>query len=80
MSAVLDEVQLAVDVREFEVGGADGPLAARLYLGSGAGAPAKRDTLVVFFHGGGFVAGDLQEADEFLRYLAQCDTSRAVLA
>lgn len=80
MSAVLDEVQLAVDVRELEVGGAEGPLAARLYLGSGAGAPAKRDTLVVFFHGGGFVSGDLQEADEFLRYLAQCDTSRAVLA
>lgn len=80
MSAVLDEVQTAVDVRELEVGGAEGPLAARLYLGSGAGAPAKRDTLVVFFHGGGFVSGDLQEADEFLRYLAQCDTSRAVLA
>jgi len=80
MSAVLDEVQAAVEVRELEVGGAEGPLAARLYLGSGAGAPAKRDTLVVFFHGGGFVSGDLQEADEFLRYLAQCDTSRAVLA
>jgi len=82
MSAVLDDVQAqdTVDVRELEVGGAEGPLAARLYLSKAPGAPAKRDTLVVFFHGGGFVSGDLQEADEFLRYLTQCDPSRAVLA
>jgi acetyl esterase/lipase len=79
MSAVLDfeESAVAVDVRELEVGGAQGPLAARLYT---AGAPPKRDTLVVFFHGGGFVSGDLQEADEFLRYMAQCSQERAVLA
>jgi acetyl esterase len=80
MSAVLDEVQSAVEVRELEVGGAEGPLAARLYLSKAPGAPVKRDTLVVFFHGGGFVSGDLQEADEFLRYLTECDASRAVLA
>ena len=80
MSAVLDEAQAAVEVRELEVGGAEGPLAARLYLGSAAGAQAKRDTLIVFFHGGGFVSGDLQEADEFLRHLAECNVERAVLA
>ncbi|MGH8853124.1 MAG: alpha/beta hydrolase [Telluria sp.] len=67
----------AVDVRELEVSGAQGPLAARLYH---SGAPARRDTLIVFFHGGGFVSGDLQEADEFLRYLAECNEERAVLA
>ena len=78
MSAVLEDVQASlVEVRELDVGGAEGPLAARLYT---AGSPARRDTLVVFFHGGGFVSGDLQEADEFLRHMAQCNEERAVLA
>ena len=77
MSAVLEQAQAALDVRDLEVGGAQGPLAARLYL---AGTPVKRDTLIVFFHGGGFVDGDLQESDEFLRHLAACNEERAVLA
>ncbi len=78
MSAVLDKAPAGeVVARELEVAGAQGPLAGRLYL---AGAAAKRDTLVVFFHGGGFVDGDMQEADEFLRHLAQCNERRAVLA
>ena len=76
MSAVLEQAS-TLEVRELEVGGAQGLLAARLYL---AGTPVKRDTLIVFFHGGGFVDGDLQEADEFLRHLAQCNEERAVLA
>jgi len=84
MSAVLDELDVRtesqVEVRELEAGGAEGPLAARLYLGTALDAPVKRDTLIVFFHGGGFVSGDLQEADEFLRHLAACSPERAVLA
>ena len=32
MSAVLEQAQAALDVRDLEVGGAQGPLAARLYL------------------------------------------------
>ena len=64
--------------RELEVGGAEGPLAARMYLG---GDPkSKRDTLVVFFHGGGFVSGNLDDADDFLRHLACCWDGLAVLA
>ena len=55
-------------IRELEVAGAAGPLAARLY--AAAGVRGKKDTLVVFFHGGGFVAGDLDEADEFLRRMS----------
>ena len=43
-----------------EVAGAEGPLAARLY--SHGGTRKKRDRLMVFFHGGGFVGGDLDEA------------------
>lgn len=76
MSAILEQAS-AVDVRELEVGGATGPLEARLYV---AGTPAKRDMLIVFFHGGGFVDGDLQEADEFLRHLAQSNDKRTILA
>jgi len=65
-------------IRELEVRGAQGPLAARLYL---AGNPsAKRDALIVFFHGGGFVAGDLEEADEFLRHLVTCNPGHVILA
>jgi len=65
-------------IRELEVRGAQGPLAARLYL---AGNPsAKRDALIVFFHGGGFVAGDLEEADEFLRHLVTCNPDHVILA
>ncbi|MET0963651.1 MAG: alpha/beta hydrolase [Noviherbaspirillum sp.] len=55
-------------VRELEVAGAEGPLAARLY--TGAATRGKSDTLVVFFHSGGFVGGDLDEADEFLRHMS----------
>jgi acetyl esterase/lipase len=75
MSAVPDN--LGLKVRELEVGGAKGPLGARLYV---AGPAAKRDVLVVFFHGGGFIADDMDDADEFLRMLAECDHQPLVLA
>lgn len=65
-------------IRELEVRGAQGPLAARLYLAGNSSA--KRDALIVFFHGGGFVAGDLEEADEFLRHLVACNPGHVVLA
>jgi acetyl esterase/lipase len=65
-------------IRDIEVRGAQGPLAARLYMSGDASA--KRDTLIVFFHGGGFVAGDLDEADSFLRHLVSCNKSHVVLA
>jgi acetyl esterase len=68
----------ALKIRDIEVGGAQGPLAARLYAGGDAGA--KKDGLIVFFHSGGFVGGDLDEADEFLRHLASCSTQQVVLA
>jgi hypothetical protein len=56
-------------IRNLQVGGAEGLLAARLYaVGEAAG---KRDTLIVFFHSGGFVGGDLDEGDTFLRHPGQ---------
>ena len=73
-------ITLADDLvlRDLEVQGAEGPLPARLYL---AGAPAaKRDTLVVFFHGGGFVGGSIDEADDFLSRLVSGDRSQVALS
>lgn len=53
------------EVRELSVPGADGDLPARLYL------PEEAETkpLLVYFHGGGFVVGDLDTHDEFCRRL-----------
>ena len=60
-------------IRTLEVQGAEGPLVARLY--SIDASKTKKDSLLVFFHAGGFVGGDLDEADPFLRRL--CQTSSA---
>jgi acetyl esterase len=50
---------------DIQVEGASGPLAARLYrVGSG------QSPTVVFFHGGGWVAGDLETHDRQARWLA----------
>ena len=56
----------AVDrVEDFSIAGPGGPLPVRLYRPSGAAALP----LVVYFHGGGFVAGDLDSHDSILRRL-----------
>ena len=52
-------------VEDRQVQGAAGPLAARVYRVS----PGKAPT-VVFFHGGGWVAGDLETHDRQARWLA----------
>ncbi len=80
-AAALGEVRpLAADlkIRSIEVRGAETPLEARLYS---AGAPGvKRDALIVFFHAGGFVGGDLDAADLFLRHMASDSPNHVVLA
>ena len=50
---------------DIEVKGAAGPLAARVYRVSEENSPT-----VVFFHGGGWVAGDLETHDRQARWLA----------
>lgn len=77
MNAVTEGLDRTLKVRELKVEGSAGPLDARLYA---AGAATKRDMLVVFFHGGGFDSGDLEDADDFLRTLAECDDLPLVLA
>lgn len=51
-------------VRNIEVAGAAGKLAARLYRNGSGSAPT-----VIFFHGGGWVAGDLETHDRQARNL-----------
>lgn len=64
-----------LDVRDIEVAGAAGPLKARLYTPKGA--PATGPGLV-YFHGGGFVIGDLDSHDSFLRRLAAASGVRVL--
>lgn len=58
---------MLAQLRNFTVEGAAGPLAARLYVPEGAETPGP---MLVFFHGGGFVLGDLETHDAFCVRLA----------
>ena len=53
------------NVADTQVKGAAGPLPARIYRNSSGKSPT-----VVFFHGGGWVAGDLETHDRQARLLA----------
>jgi acetyl esterase/lipase len=77
MNQVLAANANTLAVRELEVSGAEGPLGARLYK---AATDGKRDILIVFFHGGGFVDGDLDQPDSFLRRLAEASGYPVVLS
>ena len=63
--------------RDLTVEGAAGPLGARLYTPD----PAEHDRppVVVYFHGGGYVEGDLDTADEGCRVLC-AESGHAVLS
>ena len=56
-----------VEVRDLQVDGAAGPIGARLYTPKGAAAVTPG---LVYFHGGGFVIGDLETHDGHCRRLA----------
>ncbi len=57
-------------VRETTIAGGDGPLRARLYEPAGSRDRA-RSPLIVYYHGGGWVAGDLDTHDHPCRLLAR---------
>ena len=59
--------------RDLKVDGAVGPLAARLYAPSGASDPGPG---MVFYHGGGFVIGDLETHDGLCRRLVEASGVR----
>jgi acetyl esterase len=69
--AVSGEPEEMAAVEDTEVTGAQGPLRARRYA-----PPGKPAGLLVYFHGGGFVRGDLETHDPLCRRLAraaQCE-------
>jgi len=57
-----------VDVRSVPVPGPAGELGARLYTPAGLAAPSP---LLVYYHGGGWVVGDLDTHDNLCRLLAR---------
>ncbi|HET9501163.1 MAG TPA: alpha/beta hydrolase [Marmoricola sp.] len=57
-------------IRDLEVDGATGPLAARLYVPTARLADDAAPTLL-FLHGGGWVHGDLESHDGACRHLAE---------
>ena len=64
---------------ELEVEGAEGPLPARLYVPRGLlGADGDAHPLLVFFHGGGMIFGDLDSHDPLCRFLAEQARVRVV--
>ena len=64
------------EISNLVVQGATGPLKARLYVPRAAGvAPAPA---IVFFHGGGFVLGDLDSHDVICRRLADSARCRVI--
>jgi acetyl esterase/lipase len=81
MSAVAEPLPQLSDrlkVRSLEVKGAEGALPARIYTSGEVGI--KRDSLIVFFHAGGFNSGDLDDADIFLRHMADDSPDHIILA
>jgi acetyl esterase len=63
------------EVRELELPGATKSILARLYVPDAAETAAA---LVVYFHGGGFVVGDLDTHDNVCRFLARNSGARIV--
>jgi len=60
-----------VDSADQTISGQDGPIPLRIYRPAGTpGSPTTELPLVVYFHGGGFVIGDLDSHDPLCRQLA----------
>lgn len=55
-------------VRDLSIPAPEGAVGARLYVPAGAAEPSP---LLVYFHGGGFVCGDLETHDPTCRFLAR---------
>lgn len=74
--ALESEAPEMLQTRGLKVAGAEGPLDARLYTPFAAGAPHGPG--VVFFHGGGFVVGDLDSHDMLCRRIADAGRLRVL--
>lgn len=61
----------SLNIRNFFVPGPLGRIPVRLYQPAEAAAAGGRLPLVLYFHGGGFVSGSLDDADTPARFIAQ---------
>ncbi|MDP1631161.1 MAG: alpha/beta hydrolase [Caulobacter sp.] len=64
-----------LDVRDLKVDGGAGAVKARLYAPKGATGSGPG---LIYFHGGGFVIGDLDTHDDFLRRLCKASGVRVL--
>ena len=67
LAAMADDVSTPATVADREIEGPAGPIGVRLY--EPQAAAARPAAALVFFHGGGWVAGDLSTHDGFCRRL-----------
>lgn len=72
MKAIDGPTPTIAETRDLEVPGPAGPRPARLYVPEGAVA----DALVLYFHGGGNIRGDLETHDSTCRVLANASGCR----
>lgn len=70
------DVPELAEIRPLMIPGADGPIRARLYVPLGAGVPPGPG--ILFFHGGGFVLGNLDSHDMLCRRLADGSRCRVL--
>jgi acetyl esterase len=77
MAAMLDPQDVPIGkVEDRKIPGPGGDVPVRIYTPMGAGAAAL--PAVVFFHGGGFVIGDLQTHDALCRQIANGAKARVI--
>lgn len=74
--AIESDVPELADISSLIVDGGDGPLPARLYTPLGAGI--GNGPGIVYFHGGGFVIGDLDSHDMIARRMAHAARARVI--
>ena len=73
-------VELRVEIEQVEdlfLDGTLGPIKVRKYSNNPSKTPKEKDPLIIYFHGGGFVMGDLESHDLVCRHL--CRESEATI-
>jgi acetyl esterase len=75
MHTIEADAPVMLDTRALSVAGAAGPLPARLYVPYAAGVASPG---LVFFHGGGFMVGDLDSHEMLCRRLADAARIRVL--
>lgn len=69
-TAAMMDPRIRADVTEISIPGPAGPLRARRYVPDGTGSP-DTSALLLYFHGGGFVIGDLDTHDSLCRLICR---------